>query len=84
MTDDTIDEDALSRVLGIAKKTIRNLRCTAPWRLPPECTPRGQRHKIWRQRDVDQWLRDQVRPAALPPRRPGRPKKAEAKAARHG
>lgn len=79
-----IDEAELGDVLKIKKKTIQNLRCSTPWRLPPECTPDGQRKRIWRREDVDNWLRNQVRTIVEQPRRPGRPRKAPAKVVRCG
>jgi hypothetical protein len=82
--DDYIDVLALALLMHLAPKTIRNLLSTAPWRLPPECTPPGSNRRIWRRKDVDDWMAAQVRATVLPPRRPGRPRKTPAKVVHHG
>ena len=74
----------LAALLHCSPQTILNNRSRAPWRVPPTCTPADTRRLLWRRTDVDAWLGREVKPAAEPPRRPGRPRKAEAKAARHG
>jgi hypothetical protein len=78
--DEYIDLLALAILLHCAPQTVINNRARAPWRVPPCCTPPGTRRLLWRRADVDAWLAGHVQPAAQPPRRPGRPRKA----VRHG
>ena len=80
---DYLDVPALAAVLHCAPQTILNRRSRAPWRLPPDCTPANTTRLIWRRADVDGWLASQVKPAAVPPRLPGRPRKT-GKDVRHG
>jgi len=73
----------LSKILRKKPSSITVDLCRAPYRLPPPCTPPGQREQIWLAEDVLDWLRAFRRPAASKPepqvekRRPGRPTKAE-------
>lgn len=89
-----LDASALGPVLGLnelsqlIKKSPRSIladRSRAPGRLPPDCTPPGTKAPIWLMEDVLAWLRQhrhEPAPAptapATPPRRRGRPTKAEA------
>ena len=89
MGDTLIDICGLARYLGRAVQTIRNDMCHAPWRVPPYV--RIGRQVRWRTQVVDEWVRAQQvcdrrgsmggRPlptaGQVPPRRRGRPRKAE-------
>ena len=82
--DEYIGLACLAALLHCSQQTIINTRSRAPWRVPPTCTPADTRRLLWRRVDVDDWLAGQVKPTPPPPRRPGRPRKAEARALRHG
>jgi len=80
--------EELARILRKKPGTITTDLCRAPHRLPPPCTPPGQREQIWLAEDVLDWLRAFRRPVATNPepqaekRSPGRPTKAAQIAAR--
>ena len=80
--------EELARILRKKPTTITVDLCRSPHRLPPPCTPPGQREQVWLAEDVLSWLksfrRQQPAAEAAPPApgRPGRPTKAAQIAAR--
>lgn len=73
----------LSRLLGRSVLSLQQDRCRKPHTVPPACTPPGTRQPLWLLTDVLAWLaghRQATTPP--PPRKPGRPTKAEEVAAR--
>lgn len=83
----------LSVLLQKAPTSILADRARAPWRLPPDCTPPGSRQPLWLLQDILDWLGRHRQPETpppaqpampLPPRRRGRPTKAEHVARRLG
>lgn len=83
----------LSQILRKSARSILADRSRAPHRLPPDCTPPGTRAPVWLMEDVLGWLRQhrhqpsaQPAPtqAAAPPRKRGRPTKAEQAARAEG
>jgi predicted DNA-binding transcriptional regulator AlpA len=84
----TIDADGLSTLLGRRAATIRADLSRRPWTLPPAI--KVGRRTLWLTETVLAWLKSHERaatppqktapremPAALPPRRRGRPTKAD-------
>lgn len=88
MADTLMDICGLARYLGRAVQTIRNDMCHAPWRVPPYV--RIGRQVRWHSQAVEEWVQAQLcdlrgsrlgrplpRAGQSPPRRRGRPRKAE-------
>lgn len=76
--------EALAGRLHKAVASIRSDASRNPAALPPLCRLPGTKRLLWREEDVDQWLAEHVVGLAPqsptttePPRRRGRPRKAE-------
>lgn len=74
--------EGLSQLLQRSVATLQADRCRNPASVPPACTPPGSRNPLWVVSDVIEWLQQHRQPVALPPsdpppRRRGRPTKAE-------
>lgn len=80
-------DDEIAGLLGISLARLRNKLCAGN-PLPPRIQPPGCRNRLWPCRAVHDWLEQfivgETPPTVdgLPPRRPGRPTKAEARARR--
>lgn len=65
----TYNMDELALTLNMTRRTVQNLLCTAPHRLPPCVVLPGSQERfsrVWRVADVDDWLK-QHRVHAEPP-----------------
>lgn len=73
----TVGYEGLSILLHRSPGGLRSDRCRKPWTVPPACQIPGSRSPVWVVSDVLAWIRTHQEPEAQPPRRPGRPTKAE-------
>lgn len=78
---DLLNLDQLAEKLGRAPQTIKNDRRRAPHRVPPAFRVSYGGRLLWRVVDVDAWMaaivKETTEEIVKPPRRRGRPTKAE-------
>lgn len=77
-----LDIEQLAKLLHCSVETVRSNASRAPHRLPAILRLPGHKRLLWRRCDVDAWLAAALAPVSAahsisPPRRRGRPTKAE-------